>query len=699
MLGEYTVDTECFRDIMDEAKKMAASRCPAWTDFNYHDPGITIIELFSWLKEGQQYFMDQIGDSHKEKYLEFLGVSAEYRKPAKACVSIDSGENYILPAGTKFFAKDVCFETLGRQGIYNNKIIECFQGSDGIGFRCKKEHLGSRENIRIPVFGETPRAGECFYIGLQNPVLPDVGAGFYIKLMKDGNLKRTPLKEPMYCPMLKIKYEYYTKEGWKEVEETEDLTFGMLEDGMLFFNIYEKMEAVSVFGRKAYYFRLRVVKCEMDSVPVIENIKMNVFPVIQKNTCILSEEKKIVKSGKKCRAAAKSFCAVQGENRLYVKCGELYYPVPFHEKYISPNKDEAEFVFELPKDEGSGLLIVSSTSSEIKRCIGIGNGFPNQEYKTGTLNMMPESVEILVHEIGSVNGLRRWKRVVDFGGSSPMDYHFTVDTEHGIIKFGDCERGMAPEGEIILISLSETLGEKGNVKAGRITGFYDKETDKKISINNPEDAKGGKNEESLDEAFLRARELLRNPLTAITYKDYESYVKSTPGLMIESCKVISPAETEKKRGMENSICIVVKPRSIKGNGRLSENYRKNILAHLRKKRMLGTHIEIHSPRYILVGFSFEIVVLPHYVNAEMTVKEEVEKYLNVLSGRFGAVIVYNELYGLIDMLDCVERVKGISIDVWDPKVVRTKDGNIILPPDGIIETGHENIRYQISMCE
>lgn len=66
MLSDYTLDTENFSEIMEEAKNMVISLYPEWTDFNYHDPGITMLELFSWFKEGQQYFLDQIGTEHKK---------------------------------------------------------------------------------------------------------------------------------------------------------------------------------------------------------------------------------------------------------------------------------------------------------------------------------------------------------------------------------------------------------------------------------------------------------------------------------------------------------------------------------------------------------------------------------------------------------------------------------------------------------
>lgn len=701
MLEDYSLDTENFREIMEEAKKMVIKLCPLWTDFNYHDPGITILELFSWLKEGQQYFMNCIGDEHRQKYLEFLGIFREGKKPAVTFVDIDTERNFIMPEGTKLFAKDVCFETLRSQGIFRICISECFQGKRELKSCCKKEQLSGKENIMMPVFGENPGVGERFYIGLDCPVPAGVGISFYFNFAKDLKVRRSPISEPMYYPMMKIKYEYFSGGMWREIEEISDDTYGMLQDGIIYFRIKEEMEKSSVYGREAYYFRMELIECEVDVPPIISGIKLNVFQVIQKDTCIKCEEVKLKKEGDlKCRAVSGSFLGTEGENRLYIKRGELYYPVLYHEKYILRDRGESEFVFKTAKNEGDAVLIVSySKDSKVKKCIGIGNGFPNQEYELWTDDIAAEDIQILVHEIGGAGALRRWERVIDFGASLPQDYHYVVDSEKGKIIFGDCEQGMAPEGEIILISASETLGDRGNVKAGKINHSVLSLRKGNIKINHPKDAVGGRNEESLDSAFIRAKALLKHPDTAVTYEDYENYVKSTPGLMIESCKAV-PAGRLKPVGVgKNRMTIIVKPAYKQYHNAISRNYRKNILAHLDKYRMVGTCVEIIPPKYVPMELCLDLSIKRHYVNAEALVKETVREYLKKLSEKYGAYIIYSELYGILDMQKCVKSVNGISIDIREPKALRTKDGNILLPPDAVIDICPENVKYLISMSE
>lgn len=83
MIPIPNLDDELFDDINENAKNMISQVCPQWTDYNKHDPGITFIELFSWFKEMQQYYLNQLSDELKEKYLTILGME-KYHKQLSA---------------------------------------------------------------------------------------------------------------------------------------------------------------------------------------------------------------------------------------------------------------------------------------------------------------------------------------------------------------------------------------------------------------------------------------------------------------------------------------------------------------------------------------------------------------------------------------------------------------------------------------
>lgn len=700
MFPDYQLDTEEFQDIMDDAKNMAASLYPEWTDFNYHDPGITMLELFAWIREGQQYFLDQIGTEHRKKYLKLLQIFRQHRKAARAYVDAETPENRTLLRGTKLCAGSVPFETEYRQCIVRNRMIQCFQGDQELQGDCIGGDIGKNRNLRLQIFGPDPKPGDTWYIGFEKPLAVQEMIGIRIHLAKQQNgVRRNPLHSPLHAPMLESGYEYYADGRWNEIERLRDHTYGMLQDGMLYLSVRQIMDRVSIYGREAYYIRICVRKSDIDVPPILESIQLNALSLLQQDTWADFEEKKVIMRRRKFTAYAYTQLGVFGTNDLYLDADGIYYPVAAAEKFIQEENGKARFSFQVPEriyEKGSrGKLLIVSYSDQMKprKCLGIGTGMPFQEYDLPSRDVMFESVEILVHEIGSQGGFARWKRVEDFGASTPEDRHFTVDPEEGKLCFGDCWHGMAPEGEILLISFAVTQGEEGNVKKGTI--HMPQTHEHKIQVSNTQDAYGGQDEERLDDCFFRARKQLKQPETAVTYADYERRVKETPGLMIKGCRAIPVHEMKKLQEKQegNTLSIVVKAEGKRG---LTESYRQNILAHLEKYRLLGTQIRILAPYPVQMEVFLDVSVQPHYRLAGEQIRRTVEEYFEKLSAQFGPVIVYSSLYGSIDMLECVAAVQDMTLDVRDGKVVRLQDGNLVLPPHGMVELREVHLSLEMA---
>ena len=109
MLPEISLDTTNFEEIVKKARSQIAEVYPQWTDYNYHDPGITILELFAFLKEAQQFYIDQISDDMRKKFLQLIGISLAKRKSATTTVRINTTKPTLIPAGTKFYINSFCF--------------------------------------------------------------------------------------------------------------------------------------------------------------------------------------------------------------------------------------------------------------------------------------------------------------------------------------------------------------------------------------------------------------------------------------------------------------------------------------------------------------------------------------------------------------------------------------------------------------
>ena len=80
MLKARNLDDQTYEEIVQAAEGRLPWLCPAWTDHNAHDPGITVLELMAWYKELQQYQMNQFTDGLKWKLLKLAGISPRRRR-------------------------------------------------------------------------------------------------------------------------------------------------------------------------------------------------------------------------------------------------------------------------------------------------------------------------------------------------------------------------------------------------------------------------------------------------------------------------------------------------------------------------------------------------------------------------------------------------------------------------------------------
>ena len=73
MLKVPKLDDLTYEQMMQRAVSRIPSMTEEWTDYNDHDPGITVLQMYAWLTDMLDYYMSATGDVHVEKYLKLLG--------------------------------------------------------------------------------------------------------------------------------------------------------------------------------------------------------------------------------------------------------------------------------------------------------------------------------------------------------------------------------------------------------------------------------------------------------------------------------------------------------------------------------------------------------------------------------------------------------------------------------------------------
>src|SRR5262252_9356832 len=119
-LPQPKLDDKNFETLVEECTKLIPRYSPQWTDHNRHDPGITLLELFAWLAEMQQFYLDSIGPQSYLKFLKFLGGLPAEVLPARTEINFappDGLGPVYVPDGTKLTngaletSQQISFET------------------------------------------------------------------------------------------------------------------------------------------------------------------------------------------------------------------------------------------------------------------------------------------------------------------------------------------------------------------------------------------------------------------------------------------------------------------------------------------------------------------------------------------------------------------------------------------------------------
>lgn len=693
MLPDIHLDEITFEEMLEKAKNIITSCYPEWTDFNYHDPGITLVELFAWLKEIQQYELNHVGDAHREKYLKLLGRSVHHRTGAYAFVCAAAKEFVRIPQGSRLEASGIPFETEMEQILPGVSLVCAFGLTDKKVSYLNQEQLDLGHTLEFYPFGRAALSETSLFLGFSGPLPKDEVLS--LTCWEGGRqeiLRNKPDADTI--PLAKLRYTFWNGDCYEPFEVLSDETFGFLFDGRLMFRLPGEMKERTVDGEKGYFLRIELQESYYEMPPVLKFLDINTLKVCQKETAavFLKADKGLLRRQDGSTAELLTIShALCEEGRIQVFCceEERYRELAIQQIKRDVERDETQLLIEVSEEifqRSDFYVLVSSYEDWYQRhqLLGTGRGFPDEVFWLEDTSVSVKDLMLLVEEPECPGIYRKWNRQKDFSHSGPEDCHYCVDSMGGRILFGDCIHGMAPEGRILLVSYGRVLGSGGNVKAKRIDHFTENRLSG-ISVTNPHDAAGGWEEESLEEAFSRVRRELTEAKNMVTAKDYEQAVKKTPGLRIESCKALVGGVEYGSTTEGREILIVVKPLSLAARPRLNTALEKNIRQYLEPYRMLGVGLRILSPVYAKVSVYLEVITRPQYQGAKARVEQAVEEYIMPYRREFGGQVSYGGLYGCIDRLECVFGIRSLVLDAKGNGMRKNIYGDLLFPGNGLAD--------------
>ena len=675
MLKLEKLSDQTFDDIVEGAVKGIARFDTEWNNLQAADPGMTLVDLFAWLKAIQHEYMSVILPESQRRFLELLDIHQRRARGAVTVIALSgAGEDLPIPAQTKWLAGDMVFE--------NQESATAFAAvCTGVRFRGGGRETalaaGGLDGARIfevfPGLGPEPdRApqGEMV-LTFDRPLPPERPFSLYFGVV--GSERRTAVGDAPFHPLAEVAWEVWTAEGWRAARLLRDDTRAFLFPGLVTLCHGETMAA----GAEGFALRARLVRDDYDLPPRINAIFFNVLEVRQQDT--------LVRRDLFCgtdRLALDSDLGVRGGRRVFLEEDGRWRETADYALERLPAEGRAEI--RLPRTAGEAMVISYDKDRLPGLVLGSGAGFSGQEIAFSAREALYDSLELLVGW-PEADGPRYevWQRRDDFYTSTPRSRHFVLDEAADVIRFGDHVQGtMAPKGRdnILLAGYATCRGKASEIKAGRITAAGAAGALGALTVRQIVRATGGQDAETFDETVARAGEALRTGERAVTEADYLAAVKGAPGLMVENCRVLTGFD-----GPEDSRITVV----VQGAGRAARTpraaYARNIKETLDRCRLLNAQIHVVWPRAVKLVVRGRIAAAPYYHDAEGLVRRRVEEFVAELNRTFGSVLSYGELYCAVDLLECVSRIDALSVEPIGDFLARTSTDDIVVPPNSIYE--------------
>lgn len=680
MLEVPKYNRKSYQEMFEESRAKIPTYTSEWTDFNVHDPGIMVLQLFAWLFEMQQYYADFIGTMHEEKYLRLAGYPLQEKVPSKGWIELtDAIKDFELPVGAKFEIDDNIYETTQCEKITSNVIKAVYreEGNSGNLIDITKPLLIDG-NVAIKVFSQSE---DSFYIGFKEKVALKNTFSIYISVEEnvEGH-KRPAFSKQSMQPLGQLVWEVYTYKGWRRVQRVEDDTVGLLKSGLIRFESQQEMAAIDLDGNKLpyYYFRCTLISDEYDFMPRVKKIGINYIEVTQQDTKAV--DLYFDGDGKWIgRFETDHYLGAEGITQMFVKVAEgkwlLWHEWRPEEKrsfYSKTYKMNTCLSFNWskekipPKGTQNIRLVCYDKAFYHKRFVGDFISAVSPTFNLEFENIYKPKIQVDVKsEVEGGIYYVPYKRVEELSEWGESDLVYEMNDNQ--LLFGDKRHGKLPErihDQLVLTGFAYSKGKVTRTPAGsfcKALGTYSASWGQ-IKVKIAVDTTTGAAEETIEEGVSHFNTYFNEKKRLVKPEEYESYVRNTPGLLIDKVKVVSYLEAEVTSTLKNTIHVVVKPYTKEAYPILSPIYKEMILRFLEPMRLLTTEVIIEGPKYVGVCVKLEVYKKEGY--AAEAVKAEIYNVCKLMIDSLTTNRSFQEAVSYTDLFKAVQQVEGILyIDV------------------------------------
>lgn len=685
------LDDQKYTEIVEAAKRRIPVIFPEWTDFNEHDPGITIIELFAWLKEMQQYTLDRIPDSTREAMLLLAGAEPRRPAPAKTRLGFSGDVPGRLPAGSSAVSADGTEFTLTEPFVSQEFSVRSVFMRSAEGFVDVTGISAEPGTAFYPFGAELDCAGRSLFIQTDAPVQE-----LTLDIIADDRCEvaRNPYDSEDGAPR-RIVWEYSTAGGFRECTVLRDETHGLSFSGRLTLHTGDDMAACQAEVPAAgIWLRARVEYGGCEDMPLLSGIFTNTVELTQKHRESAFRDV-FLEDG---RAEVEDVLAVSGQRMVMLRDEHGWLDIPDPEEEITGSRvrfDLSQYSGMTSGDGSPDVRVIFCTNDFGNRIAFSSDGLSCQEFPfdpEGTL--ISEDLHVMVRD-RSDSSFPRWNEysyIDDLARAGAYDRVFTYDEKRRVIAFGDNENGEVPpigNDNILIISCSLTSGAHGNISAGNLSEIRTESGS--FAVTQPMAAGGGCDRESYEASLRRFRYELSDCRRAVSAEDCRRLALRTPGLRIADVRAIPFFDPDDqyapKEKLRDVMTLAVLPYSRSRFPVPDEGFLAAVRNHMEKSRLLTVELKTCAPLYVMINISAEIICGSSEVgqvrkNAEQLLRGMFSIYSGDGRSRFGEPVREADLIAGLCSVEGVLAVKYLNMTTDRPECRRTSAG-IEIPPHAI----------------
>lgn len=316
----------------------------------------------------------------------------------------------------------------------------------------------------------------------------------------------------------------------------------------------------------------------------------------------------------------------------------------------------------------------ANANTLINEILGSSNGEPEQTFQFSRTPVLPGQ-RVKVQEMVGNSSLTEWQEVQTFSLSASDNRHYMLDTNKGVLTFGDGRNGMIPPAgkDNVTVSYKFGGGAAGNVNAGTIKKMWDEYPGIDAAAN-PVPADGGFDMEEIEETKLRGPHTLKSMDRGITCEDIEWLVReAAPQIALVKCFPTMDIKLDFVPGKGTVIVVpdYNDPKPVPSQELLSEIDRylaSHIPAIMNIKDR--SQLDVIGPDYIRIGVEANVV----YTTPESTkiiegrIIDNLKEFLNPLGGgqdktgwTLGKNLYISEICSVIKNTPGVDYITDIAV--------------------------------------